>query len=96
MTAVDRRAFLGTTVGAALGCGAYVLAALAGATTGTRLFAAEPVRREGGQGAERMARLMETVRGWGRRGFGSADRWWRSCQPSQELIGTPCGEGTCE
>ena len=30
MTAVDRRAFLGTTVGAAVGCGAHVLAALAG------------------------------------------------------------------
>src|SRR3954469_8946089 len=51
MTGVDRRAFLRTTVGAALGCGAHVLAALAGASTSTRhLFAAEPrgvpVRRE--------------------------------------------------
>jgi glyoxylase-like metal-dependent hydrolase (beta-lactamase superfamily II) len=60
MTAVDRRAFLGTTVGAALGCGAHVLAALAGATTGTRqLFAAEPrgvpVRREPWGRLERVA-----------------------------------------
>jgi glyoxylase-like metal-dependent hydrolase (beta-lactamase superfamily II) len=60
MTAVDRRAFLGTTVGAALGCGAHVLAALAGASTGTRqLFAAEPrgvpVRREPWGRLERVA-----------------------------------------
>jgi glyoxylase-like metal-dependent hydrolase (beta-lactamase superfamily II) len=60
MNAVDRRAFLGTTVGAALGCGAHVLAALAGATTSTRqLFAEEPrgvpVRREPWGRLERVA-----------------------------------------
>ena len=60
MTAVDRRAFLGVTVGAAVGCGTHVLAALAGASTGTRrLFAAEPrglmVRREPWGRLERVA-----------------------------------------
>jgi glyoxylase-like metal-dependent hydrolase (beta-lactamase superfamily II) len=60
MTAVGRRAFLGTAAGAALGCGAHVLAALAAASTDTRrLFAAEPrglfVRREPWGRLERVA-----------------------------------------
>ncbi|MEP6688561.1 MAG: MBL fold metallo-hydrolase [Gemmatimonadales bacterium] len=60
MSGVDRRAFLGTTVGAAVGCGAHVLAALTGASAGTRrLFAAEPrgatVRREPWGRLERVA-----------------------------------------
>lgn len=59
MTGLDRRAFLGS-VGAAVGCGAHVLAALAGASAGTRrLFAAEPrgttVRHEPWGRLERVA-----------------------------------------